>query len=477
MMGLRVWQFICAAGFALANEDEDVEVEWTEEQEWSMARARGADRSDLELEKSVKLGDLYSRKNDLVLELASLDEGLLEVAAGTSAGGHWGSCKGSKGYGCDSKFVHWHGCQCNTACKKYNSCCNDYDQCGAAADPEPAPVPSPATPAAPIKIGSGPPYGRPSKTKSYPSYPGFTLWLVEEFDEAIDLDKDLIWTWSDGGLGEGDVRFVRDQISFKDGKMIVEVTHNKGQTPSEACSHAEVGNIGHKPLLSGEFRTRYNMFRYGRYEVNMKAPLPDKHNPRTNGNYISTMFVYRDAKYENWREIDIEITADSANAVTTNMLNADHTSGWKPGIQKSVHGHPSGINVRTKFNTYMFEWLPNQITWFINGKKVRTQKQGGLRVPDMPGKIMMNLWIFRGGGFGGGSVRNNRYPMQAEYDWFRFYKWDKDPHYPCGPDGACLGSKDKKILSSNNPCDNIKNEGRFRGHICVASKRHCNGPH
>ena len=35
----------------------------------------------------------------------------------------------------------------------------------------------------------------------------------EEFNSPIDLDSDPIWTWSDGGLYEGAVRFVKEQIS------------------------------------------------------------------------------------------------------------------------------------------------------------------------------------------------------------------------------------------------------------------------
>jgi beta-glucanase (GH16 family) len=300
---------------------------------------------------------------------------------------------------------------------------------------------------------------------------------VEEFDEPIDLDRDMIWTWSDGGLSEGDVRFVKDQIKFSDGKMMIEVKHNDGKTPTQSCSHAEVGTVSYKPLLSGEMRTKYNMFRYGRYEASIKAPTPNSHRPDSSGNYISTVFVYRDAKYTHWREIDVEITADDPHSVTSNMLNADHLSGWQPGIQLSTHGHFRDINTRTGFHTYAFEWLPDSIRWFIDGKQTREQKQGHLRIPDMSGKIMMNLWIFRGGGFGGGGYHNNQYPMHSEYDWFRFYKWDNEQHYPCGPDGACLTDKDKKILASNNPCDGIKNEGEFHGHICVAPKNHCNGPH
>src|SRR5919109_788665 len=33
---------------------------------------------------------------------------------------------------------------------------------------------------------------------TYPTHPGFTLALVEDFDQPLDLDNDPIWTYSDG---------------------------------------------------------------------------------------------------------------------------------------------------------------------------------------------------------------------------------------------------------------------------------------
>merc|ERR1711988_2097825 len=103
------------------------------------------------------------------------------------------------------------------------------------------------------------------------------------------------------------------------------------------------------------------------------------------------------------------------------------------------------------------------ITWWIDGKLQRIHSGGRVAVPDMSTKIMMNLWMFTGGGFGGGSIANNRYPMHSEYDWFRFYKWDGDKHYPCpAMDASCL-QPDDLYLASNNPCDGIEQQGAVNG--------------
>jgi len=369
----------------------------------------------------------------------------------------WGSCAA---YGCGGHYHRSHGCQCNAHCKRHGNCCDDYEQRCAAPSPgsaKQAESPNQGSPA-----GSAV-HGHPDPQKSYPTYHGFSLTLVEEFDSPLDLDSDAIWTWSDGGLSEGQVRFVKEQIQFRDGKMTITAQPNPG-LDAQSCSAAEVGKVDPKPLVSGEIRTRHNLFRYGRYEVRMKAPEVQPGDPSTNGNFVSTMFVYRDAKFNHWREIDIEVTGDSSHSVTTNMLSADHTDQWSTRIA-SAKGLRVNHNARAGFNTYAFEWLPDSVAWFVNGVMVRKEHGGhNPPIPDLSAKIMMNLWIFGPlANFGGKAIRNNRYPMTAEYDWFRFYKWDGEKTYPCpGMSDSCLTSDDK-YLSKNNPCDGQTQQGLVHG--------------
>jgi beta-glucanase (GH16 family) len=72
-----------------------------------------------------------------------------------------------------------------------------------------------------------------------------------------------------------------------------------------------------------------------------------------------------------------------------------------------------------------FEWLPNKVTWFIDGRVVRTHYGGRPPIPDKSAKIMMNLWIFEPkANFGGKQIHNNRYPMTSEYaPWPKLMVW------------------------------------------------------
>uniref|UniRef100_A0A7S2IY03 GH16 domain-containing protein n=1 Tax=Zooxanthella nutricula TaxID=1333877 RepID=A0A7S2IY03_9DINO len=376
---------------------------------------------------------------------------------GEAAGdARWGSCLVSKGCG---KYKRGAPCQCNEKCTEHGNCCYDYTMVCNTDDSDDEDGPSAPSPAVPVAPLSGKIYGHPSKTK-YPSHPGFTLMLVEDFDTPIDLDSDPIWTWSDGGLIEGQIRFTKENIKFEDGKMRIEVTATPAQG-TQKCSAAEVAEIKPMPKASGEMRTRYNMFRYGRYEARLKAPSVQTGNTLINGNYVSTMFVFRDGKYKHWREIDFEITGDSTNSITTNVLSADNTDKWSANIADSKQIAVT-YNDRADFHDYAIEWLPNSITWYIDGKKVR--KYRGNKIPDLSGKIMMNLWLFDDRAlFGGPHIKNNRYPMYSEYEWFRFYKWNGEDSYPCADmDSSCLTSDDM-YLTKNNPCDGIKQEGTVYG--------------
>jgi beta-glucanase (GH16 family) len=301
-------------------------------------------------------------------------------------------------------------------------------------------------------------YGHPDPAVEYPKYPGFTPYLIEEFNAPLDLDldHDPNWTYGDGALYEGMTRMMKENISFESGSMVLEIT----DTPQPgAYSFSAADNVAAKPLSSGELRTIYNNFRYGRYEVRMKAPS-------TGSNYIFTMFTYRAPAYLLWREIDIEVQAAPQNSFITNLITAaPGTRVWSAGIEDSTtqypyggatEGIPASYNSQSEYHVYAFEWLPTEIKWYIDGVLIRTKQDGvgknDLAVPKESTKIVMNLWVFTSKDLGGGDPALNTFPIAGQYDWFRFYKWDQDATYPCSATPGCLPAADLE-LSKNNAAD------------------------
>ena len=301
--------------------------------------------------------------------------------------------------------------------------------------------------------------GHPDPTATYPTYPGFTLYLVEEFSSPIDLDKDPLWTWGDGTIDDGLARFGEDAISFADGHLKITITN----TPTPAgLSITKLGAapgamVPAKALSSGEFRSKYNMFRYGRYEVSMRAPTNES-------NFILSMFSFRTPHYQEWREIDFELVQDLPTSLSTNVIIGMNMTGFNANAQEVARAYPfgaqpamalpAGYKSQGVFHTYAFEALPDHITYFVDGVPIRTKQKGvgmnNLIVPERSMKVMMNNWVFNGTAFGGADPTKNTYPLVGEYDWFRFYKWDQDTSYPCEPVPTCLPADDTDF-SLNNP--------------------------
>jgi beta-glucanase (GH16 family) len=231
--------------------------------------------------------------------------------------------------------------------------------------------------------------------------------------------------------------------------------------------------VGDRALKSGELRTIYNNFRYGRYEVRMKAPVGAS-------NYIFTMFSYRTPAYLNWREIDIEVQASPTNSFISNLITAGAgTRLWSASIEEAARQYPfggdpaaqaipTGFDTQADYHTYAFEWLPTSIKWFIDDELVRIKKAGEgqnkLPIPELSTKIIMNLWIFPTKDLGGGDPALNVYPFSGQYDWFRFYKWNDDQTYPCANTPACVSAEDTK-LSKNNPRDPLPD---IRPELCTS---------
>jgi endo-1,3-1,4-beta-glycanase ExoK len=289
-----------------------------------------------------------------------------------------------------------------------------------------------------------------------PTYPGYTLVIDQGFDAPIDLDKDPVWTWSDGGLSEGQVRYVKDAITFGDGHMKITTSKPAAAIPG-GQSFAENGTVGTYQLQSGEFRTKFNNYRYGRYEASIKAPVPVAADMAA-GNFINTLFTFRTPKVEEWREIDIEIIGGGVNKVFSNIVYGD----GKGSYDQTMHGAaqvtaPANLDTRAMFHTYAFVWKADSVTWYIDGAAMPVrafpgmpQGDGNPPIPNKSAKIMMSMWVFGGSyAFGGVDGDQNMYPFTAEYDFFRFYKQDGET-YPMDPKALPPEDLNK---SKNNPTE------------------------
>lgn len=118
-------------------------------------------------------------------------------------------------------------------------------------------------------------------------------------------------------------------------------------------------------------------FLYGRFEVRFK--------PANGDGLVASFFTYNDLNPTTpWNEIDLEILGrydDVLDFVTI-------TSG------QNIHKHNQlvAFDPHVHFHTYVIEWTPDQVTWFVDGIEF-TQDQPHVATLTEPQKIMMNIWL------------------------------------------------------------------------------------
>ena len=152
----------------------------------------------------------------------------------------------------------------------------------------------------------------------------------------------------------------------------------------------------------GEFRTN-NFYHFGYYETSMKAIK--------NNGVVSSFFTYTGPSDNNpWDEIDIEILGKDTTKVQLNY--------YTNGVGKHEKMIDLGFDSSLEYHTYGFDWQPNYIAWYIDGKEVYRAYDN---IPQTAGKIMMNAWP-------GLTVDDwlnaydGRTPLTAYYQWVTYNK-------------------------------------------------------
>lgn len=324
-------------------------------------------------------------------------------------------------------------------------------------------------------VGFGVPISRPFKRGDYPLYPGFNLEVAEDFTtaswpagltwDAAYKSNDVVWEPSDGGFGGNRVRFHPGNLIFKDDALFLRIektpqpasfSYSEGQnceadgvTKNLAFCTAGNPNGGAKFAPPSEFkgaelRTKNNHFRFGRYEVNIDPPNRGP-GPGTANGFIAAMFTWFTPRDLHWRENDIEILGDKTNTYLTNIFFTNKNPAWEASIESSNFNTapppPTAFDPRTA-HTYAFEWLPKSVKWYVDGILVRTYGEGGtnkagVEISQLSTKVLFNFWLMAGGPVGGlGNA--NEYPIEAKFDFFRYYRWDQDGDKKTYPEVPCL---------------------------------------
>jgi endo-1,3-1,4-beta-glycanase ExoK len=119
-------------------------------------------------------------------------------------------------------------------------------------------------------------------------------------------------------------------------------------------------------------------FGFGTYEVRARAAV--------GSGVVTGFFTYSGPPQPNPHdEIDFEWLGRDVNAVQTNyFVNGQSIGGAM---------HPVGPDGAKTAHNYAFEWLPDSLRWYIDGKLVReVQKAADAPYPTHSSKILVSLW-------------------------------------------------------------------------------------
>ena len=148
-------------------------------------------------------------------------------------------------------------------------------------------------------------------------------------------------------------------------------------------------------------------FKYGRYEVRMRAAKGSA--------VISSWFGYA---VPPWQEIDIEFLGDHSRAVQSNVYNSSDANPTLIPPFPILRALP--FDATADFHTYAFEWEPNEIRWYADTILVaRTTNPS--QVPTHAVRPMLNLWLSTTAAWAG-PIDPSALPARSQYQWVRVYQ-------------------------------------------------------
>jgi len=142
-------------------------------------------------------------------------------------------------------------------------------------------------------------------------------------------------------------------------------------------------SLSAKPYKAAEIYSNQT-YHYGRYEVRMKVAK--------GSGVLSTFFTYKNGSEVGntfWEEIDVEVFGkNNATQWQSNVI-----IGSNRPTTKTEGLHTASTSLGDGYHTYVLEWTPNYIAWFVDGGEVR-RITGGQFVTSLTSNqdIRFNIW-------------------------------------------------------------------------------------
>lgn len=233
------------------------------------------------------------------------------------------------------------------------------------ATPSPTAKPATATAAVLLSASSTPsPTVKPTTTptKAPTLSPSAAPISLSAWNSSLWIRSD---GWSDGtGFNLG----WRADHAVGVGPLLTLTIDNDSSACPSACSS--------KPYAGGELQSAAT-YGYGTFQTDMQT----SNAPGT----VSTFFTYIDPTQTGKNdEIDVEIPG--ARSTT---LEATYYKAGGAGVEHTIN---LGFDSSKAFHTYGIQWLPNSISWIVDGKVLYTATGSPSTLPTIPPYFMINFW-------------------------------------------------------------------------------------
>ncbi|GAB4363736.1 MAG: beta-glucanase [Kiloniellaceae bacterium] len=217
------------------------------------------------------------------------------------------------------------------------------------------------------------------------------------FVDRLSLYDKALWLKSHGwanGWEKNDTGWLADHAAVTDGRLVLRLS--------------DAGAAG-RPYASGEYQTR-GFFGYGRFEARLKAAAAP--------GIVTGFFTYTGPSFggDPHHEIDFEFLGKAPRQVQLNYFT-DGVGGRETNIDL-------GFDASEDFHLYAFEWRPDAIRWYVDGRLVHEERGARGPLPSVPGKIFLHLWAGKDLDNWLGRFRYPGHPLTAEVDCVAFRPLD-----------------------------------------------------